>query len=487
MEMVPSKLMVLLLALGGVGGNELLQYLPTEAYWKIKGVAVSADAMLAELAPPKAPDVEAFVRQLGSERFDERERAAQEIRKAGPTALPALRKAQDSGDAEVRSRAGQLIGEISAQSRAGSVRRLMAIRALGELKARNAESALRDLLGSGDPFVAEYARAALAAIQGASAAPPAPPHDAIRGDLALLPPGCGAVGQMTLPPGKPVDQARLLKVLADFPMTKGEKPERLLEEATRMAAGLAERIGNVRLDAVTVGVAREIGGRSGFVVLIARGRYDAQGMRDLIRGEVRRETRTVEGIEVLPIDREFALMLPSDDRLILAGGPAQDQLPVESLARAARAGAQPKMDPDVADLAKAVDATKPLWISVRVSDTYRQVPILAPFDSVTLTGAPAGANQELLLTAKGKDPAAVKGVVEMFEKGLQEGREAIRREVKKVDVPALRSIADLMDSVKVKTDGGQVTVTGSMPADGGALGIMPMWLFLSAGAPTRAR
>src|SRR6185295_17276009 len=52
-------------------------------------------------------------RGLGSENFEEREKAATELRKAGAPALEALKKAADeSDDPEVRARAKRLVQEI---------------------------------------------------------------------------------------------------------------------------------------------------------------------------------------------------------------------------------------------------------------------------------------------------------------------------------------------------------------------------------------
>ncbi|HEV3083972.1 MAG TPA: HEAT repeat domain-containing protein, partial [Gemmataceae bacterium] len=48
-----------------------------------------------------------LIDQLGSERFKDREQAAQELAKLGNSALPALKEAAKSRDPEVRRRAQQ--------------------------------------------------------------------------------------------------------------------------------------------------------------------------------------------------------------------------------------------------------------------------------------------------------------------------------------------------------------------------------------------
>jgi len=55
------------------------------------------------------PAIDKLVEQLGSKSFPERERASKALRERGPTVLPALRKALESKDEEVRKRAEVLI------------------------------------------------------------------------------------------------------------------------------------------------------------------------------------------------------------------------------------------------------------------------------------------------------------------------------------------------------------------------------------------
>lgn len=56
--------------------------------------------------------VESLVKQLGAESFKEREAATEELKKIGRPAVPALEEALKSEDAEVRSRAEQILKEI---------------------------------------------------------------------------------------------------------------------------------------------------------------------------------------------------------------------------------------------------------------------------------------------------------------------------------------------------------------------------------------
>jgi hypothetical protein len=108
--MISSWAMMLVLLAGG--GNDLLDYLPAKHYWQAKSVTVTTENLLAEL-------------------------------KADP------------------------------KDKATAVRRLMAIRTLGEQKDPNALPALKKLLGSKELFEDEYARRAVAAIEGRNSSPQA--------------------------------------------------------------------------------------------------------------------------------------------------------------------------------------------------------------------------------------------------------------------------------------------------------------------------
>jgi hypothetical protein len=82
---------------------------------------LAADALRAGPEPGVA---EHLVQQLGSEDFAQREAAAKALMKLGPAARPALEKAKQSDDAEVRKRARDILGRMPLADPAELVRRL---------------------------------------------------------------------------------------------------------------------------------------------------------------------------------------------------------------------------------------------------------------------------------------------------------------------------------------------------------------------------
>src|SRR5688572_2329943 len=159
--------LALVLSLVTGGGNDLLDYMPTVGYWAEKNVQVSLESMTAELAERPARDVGPLIADLGSPDAETRDKAALKIREIGGAgALSALSEAGESPDAEVRRRARALLQQIGGDEIQRGVRRLMAIRTLGQLRNPQAVAALKPLLESKQLFVAEYAQNALDAIEG---------------------------------------------------------------------------------------------------------------------------------------------------------------------------------------------------------------------------------------------------------------------------------------------------------------------------------
>jgi len=58
-------------------------------------------------------EIQRWIDQLGSKRFKDREQATQELSKLGESAIPILKEAAQSPDAEVRRRAQQLVERLT--------------------------------------------------------------------------------------------------------------------------------------------------------------------------------------------------------------------------------------------------------------------------------------------------------------------------------------------------------------------------------------
>jgi hypothetical protein len=466
--------MVFVLLSGGGMGNDLLDYLPTDAYWKAKGVTVSVERLVAELSPAEPVDTAALIRDLGADKHETREAAMQKLRALGPVALPALKKAAEADDPEVKTRARELLEGLAGGTQAMAVRRLMAIRSLGELKKPEALPALRALLEAKEPFAADYARQAIAAIEGKPYERPQATKEMMGRDLCLLPAKCGAVAQMRMPGGQNMTFDKLLQSAATM-LPPGQDAGKMLDELTQGICAVAERVGNIRLDAITLGVADDVGNKTGFVVVVARGLYDAQAVKAAFAQQNIASSK-VEGVEVFSAVRMW-LIPCSNDRFIFAAGPSQEQLPVKDLVAALQANPEkPAFGAKMADLIKATDTSAMGWAAVVIGDTYRQASFLAPFETIAATTKKADdGGQGLTLVAVGKDAEAIKQAVAEVEKGIKEGSAELKQEAGRMAF--MKPIADFMDSIRIENAGVKVTLTATMKG-GTPMLVMPAMLFL---------
>jgi len=476
---------MLLVLLAGGGGNDLLDYLPTDAYWKAKGVEITVERMTAELVTGEPADAEALVRHLGADDFAVREAATVKLRQLGPAAVPALKRAAESDDPEVKMRARKLLQAAQAAGGEGkAVRRLMALRALGELGKPEALPALRRLVAAKEPFVADYARQAAAAIEGKPYQRPGATREQLWQDVCLLPAGCAVVAQVTMAGGGPVDFAQALEqVKGKIP--GGQDPQMMLGQLAQMLTMAAERVGNVRVLAVTLGVSGDIGDQGGFVVVVARGLYDPKAVGATLQQAGGSEPVEVGGLATYSPDDNVALIPCSPERFILVAGPRREGLPLQEVAQAVKAGrTELALDPAMKQLIQEADASAPMWAVVRMSEQYRTVGLFAPFDTVTATGKQEGEAMALTAIARGTNEEAVKGAVAEFQAGLQKARQEIGQAV--AQMPAAKPMADVVNSVQVERKGATVTLTATLKGEGAVM-LMPAMMFMgvarSAPAP----
>ena len=467
----------LFMALLSGGANDLLDYVSSDYYWKAKGVPhVTAAQLIEELKPAAAgPDVAGLVDGLAADSFEEREKAAAAILKHGPSVIPQLEAAARHPDLEVANRARILIAQLKVSSKGAAVRKLMAIRTLGEMKKAEALPALKGLLDSKEMFVADYAAGAIAAIEGKPLPPRTAPEGAMKADLTLLPANCGVVGQIavTTPPGtrRPSFDEALKQALA----VPGENHNQAIEQMQQAILGVAEQIGNVRVEGVTFGVSDDVGDQKGFVAVVIRARYDAKAVPLYLKNFVQKSS-VIEGVEMFSPQSEMAFGFPADDRVLFLVGPRQEVLPAKELIAAARENKGPLLtNADLAKLIETVDTAAPMWAVCKVNDNYRQADVIKAFDTVTLVAAQG--KDAMTLTAKGtgSDVGAVQNAVAEVNKGLDEARQHAPQMLQQM--PAMKPLIDFVNGAKCVADGKTASFTATVPGNGNSLMGVPLFLF----------
>ena len=418
-----SVMMLLMMSVIQGTGSDLVDYVDTKAYWESAGVEMTVETLSAQLtAAPAAPE----------------------------------------------------------KRKASAVRRLLAIRTLGELKQREALSALRGLLTSREPFVAEYARQAIAAIEGKPFARPPASAGALARDVMLLPAGCAMVTQVRLSGSSAVNYDDVIKMMG--PMAKDIDAD-VRKKASTTVSQLANRIGNVRLEALTMGLSGDPGPETGFMVLVVRGRYDAVAMRQQLK-EVSEKVVVRGGVSFYMVQDSMALAPQTDDRFVMVGGASLETLPLNEVAAALKTGVgKLAADPKMAVLLASADRTKAVWAVARMTEAYREVEVFAPFDAITLVGDGQDGIFNLKLTARGTDAAKVAKAVKTFEAGRREAIDDLSRETERM--PLVKDLVSFMKSIRVETTGAQVTVTGSFKGGPMSILVLPLMMgTMRASEPT---
>jgi len=486
-RMVPTWFLAVLMILGGDGSNELLDLFPTKAFWESESVEVSPETMLAEIKEPPG-DASALIKDLGAEKFEVREAAHKKILAMGPAVLPQITPLLKSADPEVVARAEQIVQALAGGAERTAVRRLMAIRTLGELKCRDALPALKDLTKSKELFIADYARRAAAAIEGGTYSLPSLSAAQRMADVWMLPKGCGAVAQCTMSGGaKKVEMEQLMQSMA--PLTGARDPQAIVKQMLRGLLPIIYKIGNVRVDSVTLGLADDIdGGRAGYVVLIVRGLYDADKAKAALAKSMPRrgQVKKVGQVEVYCPDDEVALIFASNHQFVFAVVADEQNIPLVELARAVSSGKGTlEANKELAALVRSADRSGPIWAAAKISPAYREaLTILAPFKAVTLSTTKNKDGLGLTLNAQGEDEEKVKAAVAEFNDAVKQALEQAKEMAE--NMPAMKSTIEFLQGIQVSQDAADVRITAALRAKGGVGTMMASFLLQTRGRSARA-
>ncbi len=467
--------LVMSLALPMGGGNDLLDFVPTEAYWKSKGVYVTVDAMVSELQLEKPQDISEWIGQLGHDEFRVRQAASRKILEQGPSIAEQLDEATGSEDEEIADRARQLLRQMGQGKKATAERRLMAIRALGELRSRQAIEPLKKMFGSQETFVDEYARRAIAEIEGKPLARIVPTDKQLDEDLWLLPKGCGAVGQMMFRERIPFGIEQALEKLGKMP-TFGRRADSKASRAFfyNQLLALTRSVGNIRLDSLTLGISGEFGLQTACVVAIVRGKYDRRAVKAEL-AETGATITTKDGIDMVAVDRHSILLLPSNDRLIyVAGMPAGTAVAIDQLIAAHKTGkGRLGENQELVKLIGSVDRKNTIWLAAKMTESYQETPLFKPLSSIIFEARQNGDVIDGKITATIGDAEGATLAVRMFDSGLQQAVESGEQQAQRM--PMFKPMIDLLKTVKREKSDSQVTVTAQI-ADVPAVMMTPMMM-----------
>jgi hypothetical protein len=449
----PISALLSLLTVLALPSNDLLDYVPTAAYWRLQQVNPTPAAMAAELAETSDAAAAAFIDEISNPDPQTRSQARRNLAGLGRKALPLLRAAMEGGDPETMATSRELIAQISAQSKPKAIRRLMAIRALGESGDAGALAVLAPLLKSTEPFEAEYAAAAMSALRRRR--PPDRPSAAAAdraADAWHIPADCCVVWQTEAHGGHPVSLASL------FAQELANQPQ-VMDQVTSQLIHAAETIGNARLQTVTVGISGQAAFPLGFLVMVLRGQYDSSAVGRALQAR-RFPMHVADGLSVYG-QADSWFFMPGDDRLVVMIGPRPDAL--DSIVAAVMEGKNDLHDsPDLAPMLKAASAAQPIWGVGKVTQSYRTlVPMLAPFDTVAVEGGVRDHMLHVKFTAAGSDALGAMASVNSFKAEfapiLAQARSALEGQA--MYDPLLKAL----ESVHCESSGGTALITLQMP------------------------
>jgi hypothetical protein len=373
----------------------------------------------------------------------------------------------------VSNRVKGLIRQIHVASKANSIRRLVAIRTLGEMKKAEALPTLKGLLDSKEMFVADYAARSVAQIEGKPLPARGATAQQLKADVALLPADCGVVGQVSFVNRKPVAIEGFVKNLPKD--ATGEDPAKTIGMLNSFLISTLESIGNVRVESVTFAVADTIGDKDGYVTLLVRGKYDREAVGAFVR-TMFPQMPAIEGVDVLSPDEHVAVAFATDDYIVASAGASQDKLPTKPLLAAIRTGKGELMtNAQMAKLIASADTTGRIWAVASVSPAYRGADILKPFDTLVLTTKEENGTLSLKVTAAGSNPADVKAGVDKVNQQLDAARRELPQGV--AQLPFLKPLLDLVQSMKCEAAGANATLTGAYQGDPAGLLAIPFAAF----------
>jgi hypothetical protein len=445
-----------------LGGNDLLDLKTPEEYWKSKGVTMSVDAMLGELKPKEKVDISVLIKQLGADQFREREAAMKAIREVGPPAIEQLQKAADGADAEIADRAKTLLKQLGVGELATAERKLMAIRALGDLKQREALAELKKLRASKEPFVAEHAEEAIAKIEGKSYTRPKPTQKERDEDLYLLDERCFFVLQAGLTEHVPIDWNQIVKHLRILP--NGVERDATIAKYEKAFKTLLERAGNIRIDLVTVGLQGNLLGGSGYGMVVFRGQYHALGFIEEAKklGLEHGKAESWDGFDVImhPANRNTAVILVSNDRLVLVSGIESLDLatPTSSLRRGR--GTFEK-NAKFVEFVKKIDRSKPIWAATMPNESHLGLLGIEGLASMRLEVSQAKDGLDAVCQIEASNFESVKSKLGEAMKARDTFLPAIRGSL--VTYPQYKPLVDFAESLKLTDDGKIFTITGNIP------------------------
>ena len=253
-----------------------------------------------------------------------------------------------------------------------------------------------------------------------------------------------------------------------------------MEQTRQLQIAILERIGNIRLRAITVGVHPGTPHLPGYTIYVARGRYDSKAAVALLK-QTKIASTNVDGMDVFQPEPLTAVLFPSDTRAVVVTAEGEDGLPLKAMVAAIKKDAGDLHDNvPMTKLIETVDTNQPVWGVVKITDAIRR--IAPPADAFNLATLVVSQQDDVLrfeVKAIGSDAAKVKATVEEAKIHLGETIAHYHDLMQKFSeakrpVDDLKGAVEALESITLQSNERKATGTGSMK------GPSSLWLILFA-------
>ena len=226
------------------------------------------------------------------------------------------------------------------------------------------------------------------------------------------------------------------------------------------------KIGNVRLNAITVGVSAELSEKTGNVTFIFAGQFDDRAINEFLKRQ-KMAFEMIGEVRVFRPGPEMFAFFPTDRRLVVISAKNGKAAPAADMVQAMKSGEGTlRTSTAMANLVHSIDMNAPVWGCLHVGEKYRNINILESFDSITLSSARHGNGIALRLQAKSAASASVKAAADHIATQIGELNEQVQRS--RTAIPAIDVIGDVLKNAKVTFSETAVTVDADVkqsPAD----------------------
>eukprot|EP00112_Aurelia_sp_Birch-Aquarium-sp1_P005253 Seg15955.1 transcript_id=Seg15955.1/GoldUCD/mRNA.D3Y31 product="hypothetical protein" protein_id=Seg15955.1/GoldUCD/D3Y31 len=389
---------------GGSTGSDALDYVDSEHYWKTKKVEYTVEEMMLEAKKPDVSEESAF--------------------------------------------------------KEAEIRKLLAIRALGEKKAQKALPMLKELIQSKEPFVADYAKEAIARIEG-KAVPKLNHADHWKKAVAASPADTSGFVHLKLQRPKEFNVFQRFKAIMDSMMAAiddvdeeemQDTEDDLSEAYASQIYPILEQVGNIRVESATLAFSDKFGPEQGWVTLVVQGQYNKLALTNFLNQSMGEEfdLEVVDKVPFFTMDENASMGFVSDSMFVSTFGPNIESMPRKALVEGL-SNEKPSYSAELQALVQKTDKSGPTWASLVLPQEFKaNVPFMEPFKTLRLETEIVKGFSNITITGEGDDAEAVAKVMGDLEKDyaafLKEGLEEMQKNMQKSMEPMIK----LMKSIEFK-------------------------------------